>query len=71
MRRPPNIFLLLLLLILIVTTNFSACNSGAANSKSSAATEPRPDEPVVTFKNLQGQDVPLASLKGKVVVVNF
>jgi cytochrome c biogenesis protein CcmG/thiol:disulfide interchange protein DsbE len=25
----------------------------------------------VTFKNLQGQDVPLASLKGKVVVVNF
>ncbi|HEX2775287.1 MAG TPA: TlpA disulfide reductase family protein, partial [Candidatus Acidoferrales bacterium] len=47
------------------------CNSGAANSKSSAATEPRPDEPVVTFKNLQGQDVPLASLKGKVVVVNF
>jgi cytochrome c biogenesis protein CcmG/thiol:disulfide interchange protein DsbE len=71
MRRPPNIFLLLLLLILIVTTNFSACNSGAANSRSSAATEPRPDEPVVTFKNLQGQDVPLASLKGKVVVVNF
>jgi cytochrome c biogenesis protein CcmG/thiol:disulfide interchange protein DsbE len=71
MRRPPNLFLLLLLLILIVTTNFSACNSGAANSKSSAATEPRPDEPVVTFKNLQGQDVPLASLKGKVVVVNF
>jgi len=71
MRRPPNLFLLLSLLILIVTTNFSACNSGAANSKSSAATEPRPDEPVVTFKNLQGQDVPLASLKGKVVIVNF
>jgi len=71
MRRPPNLFLLLLLLTLIVTTNFSACNSGAANSKSSNATEPRPDEPVVTFKSLQGQDVPLASLKGKVVVVNF
>lgn len=57
--------------MLTVTTNFSACNSGAANSKPSAANEPRPDEPVVTFKNLQGQDVPLASLKGKVVVVNF
>jgi thiol-disulfide isomerase/thioredoxin len=72
MRRPPNLFLLLSILILIVTTNFSACNSGAANSKSSSATtEPRPDEPVVTFKNLQGQDVPLASLKGKVVIVNF
>ena len=25
----------------------------------------------MTFKDLQGKDVPLASLKGKVVVVNF
>jgi cytochrome c-type biogenesis protein len=28
-------------------------------------------EPDVTFKNLQGGDVPLAGLKGKVVLVNF
>jgi len=28
-------------------------------------------EPDVTFKNLQGADVPLSSLKGKVVLVNF
>jgi cytochrome c-type biogenesis protein len=29
------------------------------------------NEPNVTFKDLQGADVPLASLKGKVVLVNF
>ncbi|HXO04071.1 MAG TPA: TlpA disulfide reductase family protein [Candidatus Sulfotelmatobacter sp.] len=71
MRRAPNLFLLLLLLMLIVTTNFSACNSGAANSKSAVSSESKPNEPDVTFKNLEGQDVPLASLKGKLVVVNF
>jgi thiol-disulfide isomerase/thioredoxin len=78
MRRAPNAFLLLLLLVMIVTTNFSGCNShewfkvsGAANGKSAIAAGPRPDEPAVTFKNLQGEDVSLASLKGKVVLVNF
>ena len=30
-----------------------------------------PPEPDVTFKNLQGQDVSLSSLKGKVVLLNF
>jgi cytochrome c biogenesis protein CcmG/thiol:disulfide interchange protein DsbE len=30
-----------------------------------------PDEPQVTFKDLQGADVSLSSLKGKVVLVNF
>jgi cytochrome c-type biogenesis protein len=29
------------------------------------------DEPDVTFKNLEGGEVPLASLKGKVVLLNF
>jgi thiol-disulfide isomerase/thioredoxin len=78
MRRAPSIFLLLLSLTLIVTTNFSGCNSrewfkvsGAEKGKAAAANEPRPDAPAVTFKNLEGQDVPLASLKGKVVIVNF
>jgi thiol-disulfide isomerase/thioredoxin len=78
MRRAPNLFLLLLLLTMIVTTNFSSCNShewfkvsGASTAKSAAAGDSRPNEPVVTFKNLEGQDVPLASLKGKVVIVNF
>ncbi|HVA16597.1 MAG TPA: TlpA disulfide reductase family protein, partial [Candidatus Dormibacteraeota bacterium] len=30
-----------------------------------------PNEPDVTFPELQGGDLPLASLKGKVVLVNF
>lgn len=78
MRRVPNRFLFLLLIVLLVTTNFSGCNSHdlfkvsrADSSKSAAGDGPRPDEPDVTFKNLQDQDVPLAGLKGKVVVVNF
>jgi cytochrome c biogenesis protein CcmG/thiol:disulfide interchange protein DsbE len=73
----PNCFLLLLLVTLIVTTNFSGCNShdgfkvSGAGTTNPAASGPRPDEPAVTFKDLQGQDVPLASLMGKVVIVNF
>jgi thiol-disulfide isomerase/thioredoxin len=79
-RMPPvpNRFLFLLLIVLLVTTNFSGCNSHdlfkvsrADSSKSAAGDGPRPDEPNVTFKNLQDQDVSLAGLKGKVVVVNF
>src|ERR1700683_1879198 len=78
LRRALKYFLLLFLVTLIVTTNFSSCNShdwlkvsGASNGKSAAADPSRPDEPAVTFKNLDGLDVSLASLKGKVVIVNF
>ena len=78
MRRAPNYFLLLMLVVMIVTTNFSGCDSrelsrvSSANSgKSDANNGPHPDEPDVTFKNLQGQDVSLSGLKGKVVIVNF
>jgi thiol-disulfide isomerase/thioredoxin len=78
MKRAPNYFLLLMLIVLIVTTNFSGCDSrglskvlSADGGKSDANNGPHPDEPDVTFKNLQGQDVSLASLKGKVVIVNF
>jgi thiol-disulfide isomerase/thioredoxin len=78
MRRAPNYFLLLMLVVVIVTTNFSGCDSrglskvlSADGGKSDANSGPHPDEPDVTFKNLQGQDVSLASLKGKVVIVNF
>lgn len=78
MRTTPNLYLLVLLVALIVTTNFSGCNSHewvkvseAANAKSAAGSDSRPNEPVVTFKSLEGADVPLASLKGKVVIVNF
>ena len=78
MRRAPKYFLLLMLVVLIVTTNFSGCDSrglskvsSADSGKADANSGPHPDEPDVTFKNLQGQDVSLASLKGKVVIVNF
>ena len=78
MRRAPNYFLLLMLVVMIVTTNFSGCDSrglskvsSADSGKSGANSGPHPDAPDVTFKNLQGQDVSLASLKGKVVIVNF
>jgi len=77
MRRAPNYFLLLMLVVMIVTTNFSGCDSrelskvsSADGGKSDANNGPHP-EPDVTFKNLQGQDVSLSSLKGKVVIVNF
>jgi len=78
MRRAPKYFLLLTLVVMIVTTNFSGCDSrpwskvsSADSGKSGANNGPHPDEPDVTFKNLQGQDVSLSSLKGKVVIVNF
>ena len=78
MRRAPNYFLLLMLVVIIVITNFSGCDSrglskvlSADSGKSDANNGPHPDEPDVTFKNLEGQDVSLASLKGKVVIVNF
>jgi thiol-disulfide isomerase/thioredoxin len=78
MRRAPNYFLFLMLVAMIVTTNFSGCDSrglskisSAGSDKSAASNGPHPDEPDVTFKNLQGQDVSLSGLKGKVVIVNF
>jgi thiol-disulfide isomerase/thioredoxin len=77
MRRVPNVFWFILLIVLLVTTNFSGCNShdlfkvSSADGGKSSSSGPHPDEPDVTFKNLQGQDVSLASLKGKVVIVNF
>ena len=58
----------LALTAMIATAGFSGCGS-----KSSGAPAPKvlANEPAVTFKDLRGQDVPLDSLKGKVVVVNF
>jgi thiol-disulfide isomerase/thioredoxin len=59
-----------LLLVLVVLASFAAVFSGC---KSDGASRPKTlaNEPEVTFKDLQGKDVPLAGLKGKVVVVNF
>jgi cytochrome c biogenesis protein CcmG/thiol:disulfide interchange protein DsbE len=45
---------------------FSGCKISVPNGGSTLK-----DEPDVTFKDLQGKDVSLASLKGKVVLLNF
>jgi thiol-disulfide isomerase/thioredoxin len=56
---------------------FAGCKESAttnAAGKASAKASPnagKPSEPDVTFPQLQGGDLPLASLKGKVVLVNF
>jgi len=79
MKKTANVFLFLLMLA-IVATDFSGCNSsglfkasaqgnGKASNDSSKKTPQ--DAPDVTFKDLQGKDVRLADLKGKVVVINF
>ncbi|HKV05404.1 MAG TPA: TlpA disulfide reductase family protein [Candidatus Acidoferrales bacterium] len=54
-----------------VAANFSGCKSGASPSGNSAKSSGLPDEPNLTFHDLQGNSVSLASLKGKVVLVNF
>jgi thiol-disulfide isomerase/thioredoxin len=65
----------LLVLILFAAVGFSGCKGlgidkpvmgGGQGSNTNLL-----NEPDVTFKDLQGNDVTLASLKGKVVVVNF
>jgi cytochrome c biogenesis protein CcmG/thiol:disulfide interchange protein DsbE len=57
---------------------FAGCNSRGAGTatvdesgRPTNAGKELPNEPDVTFKDLQGKDVPLSSFKGKVVVVNF
>ena len=75
MRKPAN-FVLFAAIFLIVTTNFSSCHtsnavSGTVGASAADAHGNKPAEPEVTFKDLDGKDVTLASLKGKVVVVNF
>jgi thiol-disulfide isomerase/thioredoxin len=72
----PVTFLLFVATFLIVTTNFSSCKSenvgaGAVGTSTADAHGNKPAAPDVTFKDLDGKDVALSSLKGKVVVVNF
>lgn len=72
--------LLFSLLLAIATTNFSGCNSrgffhsmlhGNSSTSANSGQTGNWTEPNVTFKDLDGKDISLASLKGKVVVVNF
>ena len=74
LAKPINF--ILLGAMLWVTTNFSGCHTGGASvstagSQVKDANGNKPMEPDVTFKDLDGKDVTLASLKGKVVIVNF
>src|ERR1700761_5196930 len=73
--KPIN-FILLAAMLWVVTTNFSGCHTGGASVNTSGsqvkdASGNRPMAPDVTFKDLDGKDVSIAGLKGKVVVLNF
>jgi cytochrome c biogenesis protein CcmG, thiol:disulfide interchange protein DsbE len=57
--------------ILAAAAGFSGCKSGGTSAAGSGTAAPLADEPSVTFKDLQGNGVPLSSFKGKVVLVNF
>ncbi|MGH9713424.1 MAG: TlpA family protein disulfide reductase [Candidatus Acidiferrales bacterium] len=79
MKKSTYLFLFLIMLMSVVV-DFSGCGSSGlfkastkenGNSSKDSAKKGLPDAPDVTFKDLQGKDVKLADLKGKVVVVNF
>src|SRR6202034_611676 len=57
--------------IFILAGLLVAAFSGCGGTNTSGAPKVLANEPEVTFKDLNGQDVTLSSLKGKVVVVNF
>jgi thiol-disulfide isomerase/thioredoxin len=60
------------IVILVAAVSFSGCKSSGTSSGSPSGTaSPLADEPNVTFKDLQGNNVELSSLKGKLVLVNF
>jgi cytochrome c biogenesis protein CcmG/thiol:disulfide interchange protein DsbE len=61
----------LCLFFFIVAVGASASFSGCGKSAGAPSPKVLANEPDVTFKDLQGKDLSLASLKGKVVVVNF
>jgi cytochrome c-type biogenesis protein len=50
----------------LTTGHTKSSDHGTASAKAN-----QPNEPDVTFEDLQGNKVPLASLKGKLVLVNF
>jgi thiol-disulfide isomerase/thioredoxin len=66
MKRTAGSFLLI---AVVCVAMFSLPGCGSSNS--TAGPSASKNEPQVTFKELDGQDLPIASLKGKVVLVNF
>jgi thiol-disulfide isomerase/thioredoxin len=63
--RKWSLYLFLFIVVAGTTTGFSGC------TKSAGTPRVLPNAPDATFKDLQGKDVSLAGLKGKVVLVNF
>src|SRR5271156_1509130 len=71
MRVSLKFSMLVIILVAAAAVAFTGCKSGGSQAAALGTEKPLPDAPDVTFKDLQGKDVSLASLKGKVVVVNF
>ncbi len=69
MKRVAN-SLLLAVLLSVIAVNVSGCKIGAP-AGGSGKPAAMANEPEVTFQDLQGGSVPLASMKGKVVLLNF
>ena len=66
--------LLFVAMLWIASTDFSGCNKSfgvSADGKNDPDSSKLKDEPSVSFKDLDGKTLTLASLKGKVVFVNF
>lgn len=72
MKKSLNGMILIFLLgtAIVALPGCKSKGSGNASADESGKSS-KPSAPEVTFKDLQGKDVSLASLKGKVVVVNF
>jgi cytochrome c biogenesis protein CcmG, thiol:disulfide interchange protein DsbE len=66
--RKCGLYVFFFIMAIGVSAGFSGCTGSAG---APAAPKVLANEPDVTFKDLQGKDLTLASLKGKVVVVNF
>jgi len=68
-------FLCFVVMVAAVAASLVACNSTnwfkASAQENGASKGPLPTAPDATFKDLDGKDVTLASLRGKVVVLNF
>ena len=58
-------------MVLVVVARDSRLHPAEQSAAASEKADPKNSTPDVTFKDLQGKEVPLASLKGKVVLVNF
>src|ERR1700723_4188917 len=71
MRVSLKFSMIVIILAAAAAVAFTGCKSGGSQAAALGTEKPLPNAPDVTFKDLQGKDVSLASLKGKVVVVNF